>query len=147
SFTNSKIVSSSFVATSASRTIRAAPCLTSANAFITHMEYAYTAADVVVARSGAMTIAELSVVGRASIFVPYPFAAEDHQAENALALVRQGAALMVRDADVATKLLDTILELVKDEKKIKELEVNILKNGNTKADEVIASEILKTIKN
>ena len=117
------------------------------NAFITHMEYAYTAADIVVARSGAMTIAELSVVGKASIFVPYPFAAEDHQAENALALVKQDAALMVRDADVATKLLDTILELVKNETKIKELEVNILKNGNTRADEVIAYEILKTINN
>jgi len=117
------------------------------NAFITRMEYAYAAADVVVSRSGAMTIAELSVVGRASIFVPYPFAAEDHQAENALTLVRQNAALMIRDADVETKLIDTILELVKDEKKIKELEVNILKNGNTKADEIIATEILKTIKN
>jgi UDP-N-acetylglucosamine--N-acetylmuramyl-(pentapeptide) pyrophosphoryl-undecaprenol N-acetylglucosamine transferase len=117
------------------------------NAFITRMEYAYAAADVVVSRSGAMTIAELSVVGRASIFVPYPFAAEDHQAENALTLVRQNAALMIRDADVETKLMDTILELVKDEKKIKELEVNILKNGNTKADEIIATEILKTIKN
>jgi len=54
---------------------------------------------------------------------------------------------MIRDADVETKLMDTILELVKDEKKIKELEVNILKNGNTKADEIIATEILKTIKN
>jgi len=117
------------------------------NAFITHMEYAYTAADIVVARSGAMTIAELSVVGKASIFVPYPFAAEDHQTENALALVKQDAALMVRDADVAIKLLDTILELVKNETKIKELEVNILKNGNTRADEVIAYEILKTINN
>jgi UDP-N-acetylglucosamine--N-acetylmuramyl-(pentapeptide) pyrophosphoryl-undecaprenol N-acetylglucosamine transferase len=117
------------------------------NAFITRMEYAYAAADVVVSRSGAMTIGELSVVGRASIFVPYPFAAEDHQAENALTLVRQNAALMIRDADVETKLMDTILELVKDEKKIKELEVNILKNGNTKADEVIAKEILQAIKN
>ena len=115
--------------------------------FIQEMDKAYAAADVVVSRSGAMTIAELSVVGRASIFVPYPFAAEDHQAENALTLVRQNAALMIRDADVETKLMDTILELVKDEKKIKELEVNILKNGNTKADEIIATEILKTIKN
>ncbi len=70
------------------------------NAFINRMEYAYAAADVVVARSGAMTIAELSVVGKASVFVPYPFAAEDHQAMNAMALVKQNAALMVRDADV-----------------------------------------------
>jgi len=116
------------------------------NAFITRMEYAYAAADVVVARAGAMTIAELSVVGKAAVFVPYPFASEDHQAANALALVKKKAALMVRDADVQTNLMDTLLELVQDEKKINELETNILKTGNTEADETIANEILKTIK-
>jgi UDP-N-acetylglucosamine--N-acetylmuramyl-(pentapeptide) pyrophosphoryl-undecaprenol N-acetylglucosamine transferase len=117
-----------------------------ANAFITRMEYAYAAADVVVARAGAMTIAELAVVGKAAVFVPYPFASEDHQAENALALVRKEAAIMVRDADVQKHLMDTLLDLVKDEKKIHELETNILKTGNANADETIANEILKTIK-
>ena len=116
------------------------------NAFIDRMELAYAAADVVVARSGAMTIAELSVVGKASVFVPYPFAAEDHQAMNAMALVKQDAALMVRDADVHSHLIETVLALIKDDKKIQELQINILKNGNTKADEIIASEILKEIK-
>ncbi len=116
------------------------------NAFITRMEYAYTAADVVVARAGAMTIAELAVVGKAAVFVPYPFAAEDHQAANALALVKKNAALMIRDADVKTKLMDTLLELVQDEKRIHELETNILKMSNTHADETVANEILKTIK-
>jgi UDP-N-acetylglucosamine--N-acetylmuramyl-(pentapeptide) pyrophosphoryl-undecaprenol N-acetylglucosamine transferase len=116
------------------------------NAFITRMEYAYAAADVVVARSGAMTIAELCVVGKAAIFVPYPFASEDHQAANALALVRKEAALMIRDADVELKLMETILELVQNEKMIHELETNISRLGNTQADETIANEILKTIK-
>jgi len=116
------------------------------NAFITRMEYAYAAADVVVARAGAMTIAELAVVGKAAVFVPYPFASEDHQTENALALVRKEAALMIRDADVQKHLMDTLLELIKDEKKIHELETNILKTGNANADETIANEILKTIK-
>lgn len=109
------------------------------------MEYAYAAADVVVARAGAMTIAELCVVGKAAVFVPYPFASEDHQAENALALVRKNAAIMVRDADVKLHLIDTVLKLVNDEKKIIELETNILKMSNTSADETIADEILKTI--
>ena len=109
------------------------------NAFINRMEYAYAAADVVVARAGAMTIAELAVVGKAAVFVPYPFASEDHQAENALTLVRKDAAIMVRDADAQKHLMDTLLELVKDEKKIHELERNILKTG-------IANEILKNIK-
>lgn len=116
------------------------------NAFITRMEYAYAAADVVVARAGAMTIAELSVVGKAAVFVPYPFASEDHQAANALALVKKHAALMIRDADVKTKLMDTLLELIDDENQIHELETNISKTGNTQADETIANEILKTIK-
>jgi UDP-N-acetylglucosamine--N-acetylmuramyl-(pentapeptide) pyrophosphoryl-undecaprenol N-acetylglucosamine transferase len=113
--------------------------------FINRMEYAYAAADIVVARSGAMTIAELCVVEKASILVPYPFASEGHQAANALALVREHAALMVRDADVEETLMDTILNLVKDEKKIGELQVNISKLSITNADEIIANEILKTI--
>ena len=116
------------------------------NAFITRMEYAYAAADIVVARAGAMTIAELAVVGKAAVFVPYPFASEDHQAANALALVKKEAALMVRDADVQKHLMDTLIDLVKDEKKIHELETNILKTGNANPDETIANEILRTIK-
>ena len=116
------------------------------NAFITKMEYAYAAADVVVARAGAMTIAELAVVGKAAVFVPYPFASEDHQAENALALVRKEAALMVRDADVEKHLMETLLQLINDEEQIKKLEKNISKTGNTQADEIIADEIVKTIK-
>lgn len=116
------------------------------NAFISRVEYAYAAADIVVARAGAMTIAELAVTGKASIFVPYPFAAEDHQTVNALTLVSQHAALMIKDADVQTKLMHAIFELIKDEKRIHELETNILRKSNTKADEVIANEILKTIK-
>lgn len=117
------------------------------NAFITRMEYAYAAADIVVARAGAMTIAELAVAGKAAVFVPYPFASEDHQAENALALVRKEAAIMVRDADVQKHLMNTLLTLVNDEKKIHELEANILKTANEHADEAIVNEILKTIKN
>jgi UDP-N-acetylglucosamine--N-acetylmuramyl-(pentapeptide) pyrophosphoryl-undecaprenol N-acetylglucosamine transferase len=113
--------------------------------FINRMECAYAAADIVVARSGAMTIAELCVVGKAAILVPYPFASEDHQAANALALVREHAALMVRDADVAATLIDTILNLVKDEKKTGELQVNISKLSITNADEIIANEILEAI--
>ena len=116
------------------------------NAFITRIEYAYGAADVIVARAGAMTIAEISVMGKAAVFVPYPFAAEDHQSANALALVKKHAALMVRDADVKTKLIDTVLGLVQDEKLIHQLETNISKMKNTQADETIAGEILKTLK-
>ena len=116
------------------------------NAFINNMEYAYAAADVVVARAGAMTIAEMCVVKKAAVFVPYPFAAENHQAVNAGNLVKRNAAFMVADAEVKAKLIPVLFGLVKDESLIKELENNIAKLGNTNADEVIAQEILKRLK-
>ena len=115
------------------------------NAFISKMEYAYAAADVVIARAGAMTIAELCVVKKAAIFVPYPFAAEGHQAVNAQALVNKNAALMVTDAEVKTKLMPVLLDLVKDEKKMEAMENNISKMGHNDAGERIAAEILKNI--
>ncbi len=116
------------------------------NAFINKMEYAYNAADIVVARAGAMTIAELCVVGKPAIFVPYPFAAEDHQAVNAMVLVQKDAAVMVRDEDVKTKLMNSILDLARDEEKMEMLKSNITKMGNSNADEIIAKQILKNIK-
>lgn len=115
------------------------------NAFISKMEYAYAAADVVIARAGAMTIAELCVAKKAGIFVPYPFAAEGHQAVNAQALVNKNAALMVLNAEVKTKLMPVLLNLVKDEQKIETLENNISKMGHTDVAERIAEAILKNI--
>lgn len=116
------------------------------NAFIDKMENAYAAADVVVARSGAMTVAEMCVVGKPAIFVPYPFAAEDHQAVNAKRLVDRDAALMVQDAEVKEKLMPELLRLVNDKELIEQLQNNVSKLGNTNADEVIAHEILNQIK-
>lgn len=115
------------------------------NAFIDKMENAYAAADVVISRSGAMAVAELCVVGKPAIFVPYPFAAEDHQTVNASVLVNKKAALLVPDAKVKSELFPCLLQLVNDEQQMKELKENILKLGNTNADEVIADEILKSI--
>ncbi len=115
------------------------------NAFINKMEYAYNAADLVVARSGAMTIAELCVVGKPAVFVPYPFAAEDHQAANAMALVKKGAAIMVRDDEVKSQLMSSIMDVAHDEERMKMLEFNIAKMGNNNADEIIAKEILASI--
>ncbi|MEO6290550.1 MAG: undecaprenyldiphospho-muramoylpentapeptide beta-N-acetylglucosaminyltransferase [Ginsengibacter sp.] len=116
------------------------------NAFIARMEYAYEAADIVVARAGAMTIAELCVVGKPAVLVPYPFAAEDHQAVNAMTLEVKKAALMVRDEEVKEKLMKTLLGLIKDEERMLTLQSNIVAMANTNADEIIAGEILKNIK-
>jgi UDP-N-acetylglucosamine--N-acetylmuramyl-(pentapeptide) pyrophosphoryl-undecaprenol N-acetylglucosamine transferase len=115
------------------------------NAFIDRMELAYTAADIVVSRSGAMAVAELCVVGKPVIFVPYPHAAEDHQTSNAQALVRKNAALMIKDADVNDKLIGAIDQLLNDDDLRTELRNNISKLKNTQADERIADEILAAI--
>lgn len=115
------------------------------NAFIDKMENAYAASDVVIARSGAMTIAEMCVVAKPAIFVPYPFSAEDHQTVNAMTLVNKKAGLIVRDAEVKEKLIPELLHLINDGGLMKELENNISRLSNTNADEMIAKEILKQI--
>ena len=116
------------------------------NAFIDKMENAYAAADVVVARSGAMIVAEMCATGKPAIFVPYPFAAEDHQTVNAMTLVNKKAALTIPDAEAKSRLFPCLLQLINDEGLMKQLEDNISKLSHNNADEVIASEILKKIK-
>jgi UDP-N-acetylglucosamine--N-acetylmuramyl-(pentapeptide) pyrophosphoryl-undecaprenol N-acetylglucosamine transferase len=115
------------------------------NAFIDKMENAYAAADVVIARSGAMTVAEMCVVGKPVIFVPFPFAAEDHQTVNAQILLNKKAAFMVPDAKVKSELFPGLLDLIKNETLMQELAENISKLSNTKADEVIAEQILNKV--
>jgi len=115
------------------------------NEFITKMEYAYAAADIVVSRSGAMAVAELCVAKKPVVFVPFPFATEDHQTANARQLVSKNAAMMIKDIEVNEKLVPTILELVKDEKKQSELKKNIGVFAIIDADKKIADEVLKII--
>lgn len=115
------------------------------NAFINKMEYAYAAADVVVSRAGAMAIAELCIVAKPVIFVPYPHAAENHQVANAMNLVNKKAAEMVKDQDVNDDLVPAILKLINDKDLCVVMKENISKMGNTNADETIASEILKCL--
>lgn len=112
------------------------------NDFITQMEYAYGAADVVVARAGAMTVAELCVVKKPVIFVPYPFAAEDHQTVNARQLVSKSAALMVTDSEAKEKLVPMIIDLARNDIKKNELKNNIGKLAITDAAVKVATEIL-----
>ena len=115
------------------------------NDFITQMEYAYAAADLVISRSGAIAIAELCVQKKPTVFVPYPFAAEDHQTVNAQMLVNKHAGLMIKDNEAMVKLVPMIIELSSDQKKQQHLEDNIGKLGMTDADEIIAREIIKAI--
>ena len=114
--------------------------------FITQMEYAYAAADIVVARAGAMTVAELCVAKKAVLFIPYPFAAENHQTENAQKLVSRNAAIMIKDNEAKQKLLPLVMALAHDAGRRRELETNIGALAKTNADEIIAGEILKVFK-
>ena len=113
--------------------------------FIPQMEYAFAAADIVISRSGAMSIAELCVAKKPVVFVPFPFAAEDHQTVNAQHLVDKKAGLMVKDSDASERLVDTVLTLAKDKAKQAELSTNIGRLAVTDAGDRIAAEILKAI--
>jgi UDP-N-acetylglucosamine--N-acetylmuramyl-(pentapeptide) pyrophosphoryl-undecaprenol N-acetylglucosamine transferase len=115
------------------------------NDFITNMEYAFAAADVVVSRAGAMAIAELCVVKKPVIFVPYPFAAEDHQTKNAEHLVSRKAGLMIKDAEVGNRLIPAIISLAGNTEQQNGLKENIGKLSVRNADTIIAAEILKAI--
>jgi len=115
------------------------------NDFITEMEKGYAAADMVISRAGAMAKAELCVVKKPVLFVPFPFAAEDHQTVNAMNLVEKHAALMVKDNEAIDKLVPTIIELAKNKQQQNELKENIGKHAIVNADEYIAMEILKAL--
>lgn len=113
--------------------------------FITNMEYAYAAADLIISRSGAMAIAEICVAKKPTIFVPYPFAAEDHQTVNAENLVNKSAALTINDNEVLDKLVSSIIALSNNVEHQHTLKQNIAKLAIINADEVIANEILSVV--
>ena len=115
--------------------------------FIDRMDLAYAVADVIISRAGAGTISELCVEGKATIFVPSPNVAEDHQRHNAMALVEKNAAMMVLDADAREKLMDTATALLADSEKIASMEREILKLGKKNAAADIAREVLKLCEN
>lgn len=82
--------------------------------FIREMPFAYAAADVVVSRAGAISVAEIAVTRKAAVFVPYPLASEDHQTANARMLADEDAALLVPDAEAPQRLMDSIFQLVEN---------------------------------
>lgn len=113
--------------------------------FVSDMSAAYAAADLVVSRAGALTISELSAVGKAAVLVPLPHAAADHQTENADALVRAGAAVLVADESALDALWPRISNLLADEKSLRELERNIARFARPHAAREIADLIFTLI--
>ncbi len=114
--------------------------------FIQRMDLAYAAADVVISRAGALSISELCLVGKPAILVPSPNVAEDHQTQNALALVNSQAALLVKDVDAATKLYPTAFALLIDKSQQELLSANIRRLGKPEATQTIVSELFNLIK-
>ncbi|MGI4022289.1 MAG: undecaprenyldiphospho-muramoylpentapeptide beta-N-acetylglucosaminyltransferase [Janthinobacterium lividum] len=115
--------------------------------FLNRMDLAYAAADVIISRAGAGTIAELCMVKKAVILVPSPNVAEDHQTKNALALVQQNAAVLVKDVDAENTLIKTVLNLLQDENQQQKLSTQIGKLAMPDADLNIAKEVLKITEN
>ena len=114
-------------------------------AFISNMDMAYRAADLVVSRAGASSISELQLLGKAAILVPSPNVAEDHQTKNALALSTRDAAILVPDADAAAQLVDTMLATVADGGKTDTLASNVLQMALRDAAEHIVDEVERII--
>jgi len=114
-------------------------------AFVDRMDYAFAASDLIIGRAGASTISELCIVGKATILIPSPNVAEDHQTMNAKALVNQGAAIMVHDKDASASMIKTALFLLENEGEIKQLEKNIKKLALPNAAAQIVNEIFKLI--
>ncbi len=114
--------------------------------FLNKMDLAYAAADLIISRAGAGTIAELCLIGKPVILVPSPNVAEDHQTKNALALVKNDAAVMVNDHTAEDGLVKEALQLLANKERCEKLGENIRKMALQDADIIIAEEVLKLIK-
>jgi UDP-N-acetylglucosamine--N-acetylmuramyl-(pentapeptide) pyrophosphoryl-undecaprenol N-acetylglucosamine transferase len=113
--------------------------------FIYDMDLAYAAADVVISRAGALSVSELCLAAKPSILVPYPFAAEDHQTQNALNLVENQAAILVKDSEAHQKLVAEVLSLLADPHKQLQLSENTLRLAKPNAATEIATEVFRII--
>ena len=114
--------------------------------FISQMDSAYAAADIIVSRAGAIAISELCLVGKPVILIPSPNVAEDHQTKNALALANNGAAIMVRDAEALTALRPNLDELLSNNEKQAAMAQAIKAMGVRNAADKIVDQIEKIIK-
>jgi UDP-N-acetylglucosamine--N-acetylmuramyl-(pentapeptide) pyrophosphoryl-undecaprenol N-acetylglucosamine transferase len=114
--------------------------------FINEMDLAYSAADIVVSRAGAIAISELCIVGKPAILIPSPNVAEDHQTKNAMALVNKNAAILLKDNEAIEKSGTEIIALFNNIEKQKQISENIKKLAKRNATELIVKEILNLIK-
>ena len=115
--------------------------------FIYDMDDAYQAADLVVSRAGAISISEIAVVGKPSILVPSPNVTDDHQTKNAQVLSELNAAMLITDKDAPQTLINACIELIKDTKKMSEMQEKLEQIAKPQATETIANRIASLIEN
>ncbi len=115
-------------------------------AFVDKMEAAFSLADVVVSRAGASSISEIALLGKATVFVPSPNVSEDHQTKNAMALVKEDAAEMVADKDVADHLVSKVLGLLNNEERLTLLKKNVAGFAKPDAAKHIVEELMLLVK-
>lgn len=115
--------------------------------FLKEMHFAFAAADVIISRAGALSIAELCLVGKPVILVPSPNVSEDHQTKNAMALVNNGAAILVTDKDAQELLIPTALDLLKNESQRNSLSIKIKQMAITDATDTIVKNISQILQN
>lgn len=115
--------------------------------FISDMALAYSAADVIVSRAGAIAISELSVAKKPVVLIPFPFAAEDHQTKNAMNLVEKNAAKMVKDSEMNDQFWSTVSTICQDENLRKEMSQQLELFAKPKATQMIVDEIFNLLKN
>lgn len=113
--------------------------------FVSRMDLAYSIADLVISRAGAGSISEFSLLSKPVILVPSPNVAEDHQTQNAKALVRKNAAILIPDKNAEKDLFPEALSLVNNSDKLKELSSNIIQHAQHNSAERIVDEIAKLV--
>ncbi len=113
--------------------------------FIYDMDDAYQSADLVVSRAGAISISEIAVVGKPSILVPSPNVTDDHQTKNAQVLSELNAAMLITDKDAPQTLINTCIKLIKDTKKMSEMQEKLKQIAKPQATETIANRIASLI--
>jgi UDP-N-acetylglucosamine--N-acetylmuramyl-(pentapeptide) pyrophosphoryl-undecaprenol N-acetylglucosamine transferase len=119
-----------------------------AQAFFDDMATQYAKADLIICRAGATTVAEITAIGKAAVFIPFPQAADDHQTQNAQALVAEGAALMIRQEELTgERLAETIGDLGTDRERLEALAENARSLGRPEAAVTIVNDIYHLIEN
>ena len=117
------------------------------HAFLNRMDMAYAAADIIISRAGAISVSELCIVGKPTIFIPSPNVAENHQTKNAKAVADKNAAVLIREKDLESEFQNQFSELIANDGKRKTLSHNIEALALVDATNAIVNEVEKLLKN